>query len=168
MVKLLTIPFSVSKISWFIYKSPCTKYSLNIMWYSDSPSKIDQLSLYNHGNPFSTSLVTACSLILPRVPNFKNILFQNVIVFENCNNKVWVFIEEELRWDSYMPHVVLAHSLQVNIENSDNRNIAKVGDMPRYASRREITYFRSHIHWQNSRATTCDAFSKQCLQYFWT
>jgi hypothetical protein len=27
--------------------------------------------------------------------------------------QVWVVIEKELRWDLYMPHVVLAHSPQV-------------------------------------------------------
>ena len=46
------------------------------MGYSDSPSKIDQLSLYNHGNPFSTSLAITCSLILPRVPTLEIYYFK--------------------------------------------------------------------------------------------
>ena len=76
MVKLFTIPFSVSKISWFIYNSSCAKYILNIVRYSDRPSKMDQPSLYNHGNPFSTSLAIACSLILPRVPTLEIYYFK--------------------------------------------------------------------------------------------
>jgi hypothetical protein len=34
-------------------------------------------------------------------------------------NKVWVVIEKLLRWDSYMPHVVLAHSPKSTKEGED-------------------------------------------------
>ena len=62
----------------------CAKCILDIIGYSDSPSKMDQLSLYNHGNPFSTSPAIACSLILPRVPTLKIYYFKMSLLMKSA------------------------------------------------------------------------------------
>src|ERR1700723_3402502 len=85
MVKLLQYSLQCPK-----YRNlPNTSCALNIIRYSDSPPRMDQLSLYNHGNPFSTSPAIACSLILPRVPtleiySFKMSLLMKSAIIESC------------------------------------------------------------------------------------
>src|SRR6202142_4647810 len=65
----------------------CAKYILDIIGYSDSPPKMDQLSLYNHGNPFSTSPAIACSLILPRVPTLEIYYFKMSLLMKSSESK---------------------------------------------------------------------------------
>jgi hypothetical protein len=86
MVMLFTILISVSEILYFTYNSSCAKYILDIIGYSDSPAKIGTLSLYNHGNPFSISLASACSLIFSRVPTLKIYFFKMSLFFRMAIN----------------------------------------------------------------------------------
>src|ERR1700723_2288463 len=80
MVKLLQYSLQCPK-----YRNlPNTSCALNIIRYSDSPLKMDQLSLHNHGNPFSTSPAIACSLILPRVPTLEIYYFKMSLLMKSA------------------------------------------------------------------------------------